>query len=277
MKKSAFAIASLLLATLVSCDQVDAPFKDYGQLQGNTDQKVLLEDFTGHRCGNCPPAHLAAAELDEIYGDQLVVVTVHGGNLANPVPSSGYTADYRTEMGAALVDHWNVGLNGFPKGLINRRTFGSRQLAEYSAWGGYVAAILTEKPKVKLDLQAVLDPSTGQVDINSSVEYLEGGNFNHQLVVLLTEDSLVSKQTYYFHTPEEVEDYLHRHVLRASITEGAWGTPLVSGQVPVGRVVDKDFAYILDPTWVSSRCAIVAYVMDAGTKEVLQVEEVELD
>ncbi len=33
----------------------------------------------------------------------------------------------------------------------------------------------------------------------------------------------------------------------------------------------------VDPKRVSSRCAIVAYVMDATTQEVLQVEEVELD
>ena len=44
-------------------DYVIPPFGDYP----SSTQNVLLEDFTGHRCGNCPTAADIAHELKEEY------------------------------------------------------------------------------------------------------------------------------------------------------------------------------------------------------------------
>ena len=43
---------------------------------------VLLEDFTGQRCLNCPTATNIVAQLQEAYGDSVfIAVAIHGGPL----------------------------------------------------------------------------------------------------------------------------------------------------------------------------------------------------
>ena len=43
---------------------------------GSTRRHVLL-DFTGFRCVNCPAAASTAASLQTLYGDQLILVSLH--------------------------------------------------------------------------------------------------------------------------------------------------------------------------------------------------------
>ena len=45
-------------------------------------QHVLLEDFTAHQCGNCPPAGVLAEQLAEEHDGLVHVLAVHAGSLA---------------------------------------------------------------------------------------------------------------------------------------------------------------------------------------------------
>ena len=46
-------------------------------------KNVLLEDFTGQDCSNCPRAAETAHQLQETFGaDRVVVVALHGGPLS---------------------------------------------------------------------------------------------------------------------------------------------------------------------------------------------------
>jgi thiol-disulfide isomerase/thioredoxin len=47
-------------------------------VRGGVTRRVLLEDFTGHTCNNCPAAAVIAEGLQTFYGeDQLILVGVH--------------------------------------------------------------------------------------------------------------------------------------------------------------------------------------------------------
>ena len=62
-----------------SCDVIEGPFTEEVILEECAEKckKILLEDYTGHKCGNCPRAAEKAEELKEIYGDQLKKVASH--------------------------------------------------------------------------------------------------------------------------------------------------------------------------------------------------------
>src|SRR5690606_24123114 len=100
----------------------------------------LLEDLTGHRCNNCPRAARLAADLKNLYGDQLILVGVHTGGFAAPLPPLGdgfYDTDFRTPAGTAYSNAFQVMF--YPAGMVNRRSYsGSPVLAENS-WGSAVA------------------------------------------------------------------------------------------------------------------------------------------
>ena len=101
------AVASYIIS---SCDKVTPPFIDKNG-GGDTAQivkKILLEEFTGHKCVYCPTASKTAHDLKEIYGKQLVSVAMHAGTLAEPDGSGDFTANYTTTTGDDLYAHYLI-------------------------------------------------------------------------------------------------------------------------------------------------------------------------
>ena len=80
---------SLLLAFagfgLTACDNVDEGERFEGPLDleevlAKSEKNVLIEDFTGQRCTNCPNAAQKIHEFQEQYGkDRVIAVAIHGG------------------------------------------------------------------------------------------------------------------------------------------------------------------------------------------------------
>jgi hypothetical protein len=275
MKSSLHYLLLVLCAaiTLSACDVIKGDKIDPNGFTGSTN-KVLIEDFTGHMCGNCPRAHERAASLKETYGENLVVVAVHTGGFATVVPVLGYTTDFKTPMGTELGVFYNADQEGLPIGLVNRRDWNGSPVTRYSDWGTFASAVLTEQPKIKMELTSDYDPSNRNLEVSAHLEYFTTGDASHQIVALITEDSIIAKQEDY--TFGAQPNYVHNHVLRASITPGTWGQPVKGNQIFLGEKFDLTFQTVLDTAWVPENCHVVVYVHNNSTKEVLQVDEVKL-
>ena len=85
MKKYLVLLSSILIIT--SCDVEDGPFiTDYDSYV-NPEKKVLIEDFTGHLCPNCPDAARELDAIHDIYGDQIIGMAIHvSKSFARPYP-----------------------------------------------------------------------------------------------------------------------------------------------------------------------------------------------
>jgi hypothetical protein len=142
------ALAGLLFLVIASCDKITNPIiatTKYSSLPStppdhitqttdSTSTKVLLEDYMGHFCTNCPSA-VSAAEtiLNGPHGKQVVSMEVNvgfdadtagevGAPLVPPgLPDTAYKVDYTTAAGTAwdatLVNSANEGV---PQGMVNR-------------------------------------------------------------------------------------------------------------------------------------------------------------
>ena len=116
-------VLTVLASTFTSCDIIDGnPYESYtnpdNPVDGDTVKKVVLIDFTGHRCPNCPNGHAEVDLLKQTYGSRLIPISVHAGTLARPTSSSTppMPADYRTPFGTGLFTILNV--EGIPIGVI---------------------------------------------------------------------------------------------------------------------------------------------------------------
>ena len=73
-----------------SCDVIDGPVNEDFVIDtsggSSFDKAVLLIDFTGHKCGNCPTAGETAKMIESSFGDKVIVVASHVGTLAFPQP-----------------------------------------------------------------------------------------------------------------------------------------------------------------------------------------------
>jgi hypothetical protein len=275
-KLSSIAFTLLLAAFFASCDKVDDPFVNDGGNGGSNAspdaQKILLEDLTGFRCTNCPQAHDIADQLSELYGDQLIVVGIHCSfQFAFPTgatPDDPYHTDFRTPAGDEYYEFF--GNPGLPTGSINRLIIDNSRLVPYSAWAETIDPMIGNTAPANVDVSINSynsDSRTVDFEVNMSItETLEPGQYF--MTAYLVEDSIFDWQ---LNAGVNVENYLHRHVLRDNVN-GTWGS-LAFDNGNAGQENSLSFQYTLDEAWKSEHCEIVAYLYHGETREIVQVDK----
>ncbi|MGE0636536.1 MAG: Omp28 family outer membrane lipoprotein [Bacteroidia bacterium] len=285
-----FSAFTALIITFSSCDYIEAPYTEINEVDTvlcppldfeavtSHIKKVLVEDYTGHTCGNCPRAAETAHALINTYGEQVVVMAVHVGFFAQPKnnPDGSYAADYRTEYGNELNTFFGNDAAGLPNGMINRKpSGGSSPILSYNAWTGVVAAEVALAPVADIYIKPQYDEVANTACADIKVEFLSDLSGEYKLCVYLTEDSIVNWQKDYDATPSDIPNYVHRHMVRTSFN-GTWGETVGASPVTSGSSEIKRYSITLNNSWESEHLHIVAFVYNASTYEVIQAEEVSL-
>lgn len=277
-------LAALLFA---SCDKIDGPYlhkKDIAPVDTTpTDttvvlRNVLIEDFTGHKCGNCPRGHETIKELQNTYKKRVIPVSIHCGFYSKPNASgTKYTYDFRTDAGSYLGgDGTSANLEGiygiqqFPSGLIN--SVKKENILTNSYWTALTDSFLNTPAKIQI---GITKSTTQSNFFTVNTKALENISNALNMVVYIVEDSIVKWQTDYNAVPTDIEFYLHRHVLRAGLTP-ALGDVLTTAQFNKDATLQRFYSFTPKPDWVQTRLYAIVFVYDMITKEVLQVEEIKL-
>ena len=212
----------LALLLLVGCDAVERPDRwreDPAPIVPR--RNVLLVDFTGQRCSNCP----AAADLLHSLtagpaGSRIIAVSVHGGALAlstDASPRGLAGPDARRLTDEARVNSW-------PQGTVDRPVGGT--LLRPSAWNAALAEHLALAADADAAAQQSLVADAHVALATRTLSYTlrprhltdAAGQADAEtyLHLWLVEDSITAPQTLADGT--ERADYLHRHVLRLDLT-----------------------------------------------------------
>lgn len=264
MKKNIIYIIGIVSALFTSCENISES-KRLIEIEGVTAQRVvLLEDYTGQACVNCPEAHRTASELHEQYPNNLIVVSMHAGGFGMPAP-----AGLMQPEGNEYADR--AGVEDYPSGVVNRR--GGAKLPEF--WATSVREEIQKPSVVQFDefraacSEVITDNGREyNVDVHVIATALEQID-DAKLQLWVLEDSIVKVQR----LPDGKADfnYVHNHVYRASVN-GVWGesvTLRLGEPVPFRRNCKK-----VDD-WVAKNLSVVAFIYnDSG---VLQAAQCKLD
>jgi hypothetical protein len=269
-----------------SCNKVSDPYKDVTPSNANNDsviklRKLLIEDYTGHTCGNCPRAADTIEYLKAKYSGQIISMAVHAGGYADPV-GSPYSYDFRTSVGNEYDNFFGMSAIN-PNAMINRIGYPSGQLAlgaDYNIWLQMTDTLVVKPISVFITIENTFNSSTKKLDTKIYSEFLDEAlpADSFRLVVLVTEDSIVKPQTDY-RMPigsQDVLNYVHHFILRGAIN-GTWGeTIAVASEFPItsGTKKPKIYSYTITASdWNPKQCYVLAYVYNATTYEVIQAEE----
>ncbi len=293
MKKIVLFIAAA--AIFSSCDKVTNPIVKSSTVQGtnfirnsNKDvadsKKTLLEDYTGHRCLNCPTAsRIIKNDLLPVYGNSLVVIAVHQGQLAAPFGSE-FIYDYRTTAGEVWGSSAGFGpITIWPTGLINRKDYNSNGMTlSSSKWTSVVPLASADPFVVKLDVNTEYDPTVRALNLRVKGTFKTAYSAKTHIVALFVEDGLVSTQ---IDGGQHIEDYEFEHMLRGDIN-GTWGVEFTQAAVQAndttvwaitgfplpGYTVKNEKSQPIN----DNKVTVVVYVYNSVTREVLQVEKVKI-
>jgi len=283
MKKTIILTLVVLLAGIfaVSCDKIEDGeyIKDGSSIWYG--RKILILDFTGHKCGNCPKGHKAINALEEKFGEAVVPIAVHCTYYGNTNPNasphttdSSFNYDFRCEEGIYLgggdTDGGYMDLDAVPAGLIN--TFDPALLnASTNGWATDFAKYYSTYPEFSFEVSTAFVDSAISADIKLKAEVVTSRKLS--LVAYVIEDGIVGWQFDYESTPQEIGNYVHNHVLRTSLN-GVFGEEVKTdnAQLTAGDVVEKSYSKVVRSDWNVVNCKVVVFVYDTDTKEILQAE-----
>lgn len=272
-------IASLLLVITVifSCDKIEEPYMVKSTNVNNIDtsthfRRILIEDYTGHTCGNCPRSHEKLQDLIEIYGNKLVPICMHVGSFAEPHAGTKYSTDYRTPAGDELNLFFGNENAGLPNGMINRFSLDGNVTLSHSVWQQVIDSLLNIALEADLKISSTYNASSNSLDVSVVITALTDITSKVNLVVYIKEDSLISCQMDYAHNPVDIIDYTHRYVMRGAINS-TWGDVVGETGMSMNQSITKTYSYTLNSAWNASHCKIVAFVYYDDTKVIIQADE----
>lgn len=202
-------------------------------------RKVVLEEFTGVNCGNCPDGHYRANALRDAHPGEVFLINIHQGSYAYPAE-----IDLRTNYGDALASQ--AGINSYPNATINRHSFnGSIAVADRTAWTSLSEGLLSTEAYANIAAKATVDWQTREMQVTVQVYYTGNSPAStNYLNVALLQDYIYGPQAGMNANMEQVDgnQYVHMHALRDLIT-GQWGEEITT--TTQGSFVEKTYTYTI--------------------------------
>jgi hypothetical protein len=273
-------ITTVIIVVFFACDEIEDPFIEYDGQCGDASlpvpiKQILIEEFTGHQCGNCPVGAETIETLKELYCDHIIPVAIHAGYFAE-VKASGdkYTYDYRSDDGNTIDTYFEASSSGVPNAMINRAEIDGDLTLNPADWSTVVAELVLQKPVLDININTSLNHNSREVTMDIDVLFIESSSEELMLSVYIVEDSIASWQKDYSLPVDEqdVEEYEHNHVLRDAIN-GTWGDQITTGPTNAEQVISKSYIYSINSNWKIQNSSIVAFVYKNDTKEVLQASQ----
>ncbi len=260
--KKAILILPLLGLAITSCDNIDEDER-YIQVEQVTPKRaVLLEEFTGQYCRNCPDAHEVIAQLKEQYPDAFIPVSIHAGPIDNSLPADSSKSvtnqGLKQAEGDTYASMWDI--NVYPRGVFNR-TSGVLSSAK---WSAQIIEEMQKEAKINIELSAAYDSISNKVVVNTTLKPTE--NITGNLQLWLVESNIVSLQI--LSTGKRNKNYVHNHVFRTSIN-GTNGQPVSLNANIYGNYTND---VELRQYWEPANLSVVAFVYnDSGVLNAAEV------
>ncbi|MCM1110268.1 MAG: Omp28 family outer membrane lipoprotein [Clostridium sp.] len=257
-------LAASAALTFSACSDIDEADRYIPVESVAPERCVLVEDFTGQNCINCPAAHETLERLVEQYGDNVIPVSIHCGGFGISVDYTRYKGLMQPE-GNTYNDAW--GIDSWPKGVVDR-TGGA---INHEQWPSAVRDELKRPTPLSIDLKAVCPEGDDKVSIEVTLSSTTDLSGSLQLWVL--EDSIIARQQDI--NLGRIDDYVHNHVYRAAVN-GVGGE-----SVDMKAMIHwtKEYAIGLRTakfeTWVPRNLSIVAFLYDRSG--VIQAARVRVD
>jgi hypothetical protein len=278
MKNRFLSVLVILSVVLVaSCDKLDQPFAEEKEITIDTNKrKILLEDYTGMKCVNCPAATADAEALADLYKGQVILMTVHAGYFSEPDASGNYSTDYRVEEGVSWFNDFMLISN--PMGMVNRTPYNGKQAIGSDSWAEAVGNIAQVNEVASITIQTEYTPKNRQY-ITTTIEtkFHEELAGAYNLSVCILEDSIVGWQKN--NDPlvgpvPDIENYVFNDMLRA-VLNGTYGEQ-VTNVVDTALTYSNSYFYTISENWDPAHLSLVAFIFNSETKEIIQVEKQQL-
>ena len=265
-------LSALALTLMVACKPMPESERFIpNEMETSKGRSVLIEDYSGVGCVNCPIAAKKITEAAVPHGDKVVIVALHGSDTEVGTQSKEDPKGLYSPEAATYLERLQSG-GSLPVATFNRRPLASNGSKSYSdsypQWPAEMQAIRELSQLYKIDLQ--VSESDRKVTTQCTATALDPTAQESApelyLQLWLIEDDIVAPQ----HFRKELDKaYQHNHIFRQTLN-GIDGEPY-----GLGKSYDKTSAIereVIEP----NHCSVVAILYDHKTGEVYEVAKAPL-
>ena len=254
----------LAIALLAACEVIPEGERLIPIETEETNRKILLVEFSGVKCNNCPIAAEEGHKLQHLYGEKLVIVEMHPAS--NALTNGGKNYDYTCPEADEYYKTW--GLSILPAGVINMTTSNGSYHVPYQEWGAVYQQAARKISPIEIEQQVEIDDNNNLL-IDAEIQNLYQDELNLKCIVWLTEDSIVGAQV--LPDGSKTEEYQRNHLMRGAITQ-TWGEAIT---LAPNNSVSVKWNYTLPENVVAKNCNIICIVLKDN--EAIQVNEYKLN
>ena len=251
--------------------------------------RLLIEDYTGFMCVNCPDmASFIESTLIDDVDSLAIVVGMHmeGNSLSTTAASLSFqlsTAE-AAAYGEALSGQTaaNIGLPAVAVDRVTNSNSSTKALCvgtteanlsdvkklSYSQYSRYNTTLDSDKPNVDLAVNVAAGTEANTYTLSTLVVSDEATTLPLKLQIWVIENGITGIQQ----TSDGIAIYQHNHVFRASVN-GTWGESITLGD-DLNAVAQSTLT--INSGWKAENCEVVAFVYRDDTNEVLNAVKVEL-
>ncbi|MCH5346761.1 MAG: Omp28 family outer membrane lipoprotein [Muribaculaceae bacterium] len=256
------AVGVALLGATTACDiDIDDRYIEIDKIEAK--RAVLLEEFTGQECRNCPEGHEIVSQLKQQYGDAFIPVSIHASQL------SYLDEDYKDMPNFALGikeggQYYSAAKSpALPAGVVDRNS----GALDRDRWASAIRAELEKEAPAAIEIIPTLSPDSEEINIAITLKPTE--NIDCRLTVWIIESGIVGYQN---DNGNIDMNYVHNHVLRAVVSE-INGDKITASR---GVFTNKDYTYSIKANnksyWNKENLSVVAFIAD-DANGVLQAAE----
>lgn len=275
MNKIVFTLIAISFFFSCSDWEVEIPLNNNTTTPEKTKRVVLIEEFTGASCVNCPKGIAQTTAIRNAYPENVVVVAVHSNFLG--APATAGQVNLRTPDAQAIETFLGSWFSK-PEAAINRLYDAANQTYRYGSpdsWRGIVEEELKKDPAVELLIDKTYNETSRELKVKLTVKGLEALSKPLHIHCGITESQIIADQ---LDNTGKLIDFVHSHALRKMLSSIP-GDKIGDG-IAVNQSLEKEYNFTLpidNILWKPENCELFAYVsLDENEKYILQAAEVKL-
>lgn len=254
---------SLPVLAFFACDEVDENNRFIEVEAVKMERTVLLEDYTGQDCVNCPAAHDDIVKTHELYGDAVIPVAIHGGTFEISTDDTEFDdAEAYTGWVGLANDEGRAYASKLKNDAVRPLFVFNRNGKEYAPvegdWQEALRKQLEKPTTFSVDVEAIVNAQTNNIEVTTKLATSELSTQKVKLQLWVLEDGIVARQKKIDSKP--INDYVHNHVFRAAVNG-------VDGEiVTIEPTADAEFEHHIalrfdaKERWNPSNLSIVAFL-----------------
>ncbi len=248
MKLKRFILSLLPALALASCSEYDDPADRFTPVEDvKPVRNVLMIEFTGQQCVNCPTAHEQIEEYEKMFGSYFISVSFHGDATMMGIISGPMALG--TQDGVAYNKHF--GIKTWPSAVVD---WTSGDLG--SNYGLWITKLIEGMIRpTDLDIAAKASVTAdNKISVEVSMRSDKAQSPDAKLMIWLSEDDIVKMQL----MPDGSHNmnYVHNNVFRATMC-GLYGEQVI---IPANAEQVQTRTIDIDPAWVPANMHAVAFV-----------------